>query len=52
MAVAQGAQVAQLKAGESAQFSLAVWDGSSGERGGIKSFSGPAWLDLSLVAGN
>ncbi len=42
----------QLTAGEAAQFSIAIWDGSSGERGGIKSFSGPAWLDLSLAAGS
>ena len=50
--VAEGDTIAQLVAGEAAQFSIAIWDGSSGERAGIKSFSGPAWLDLSLAVGS
>ena len=50
--VAEEAAVAQLTVGQTAQFSIAIWDGSNGERGGIKSFSGPAWLDLSLAAGS
>ncbi len=49
--VTAGEKVAQLAAGEAAQFAIAIWDGSSEERGGIKSFSGPAWLDLSLAKG-
>jgi DMSO reductase family type II enzyme heme b subunit len=40
--------VAQLRPGESGGFGVAVWDGGSGERAGIKSFSGPQWIDLQL----
>ncbi len=42
--------VAQLKAGEEAQYAVAIWDGSNQERGGIKSYSGMAWLNLKLTA--
>ena len=52
LVVAEGESIAQLKTGETSQFSLAIWDGSNGERAGIKSFSGPAWLDLSLAVGS
>jgi DMSO reductase family type II enzyme heme b subunit len=41
--------VAQLRAGEKTGFAVAVWDGGSGERGGIKSYSGE-WRELSLAA--
>lgn len=51
LAVAEEHAVVQLVAGEVAQFAIAIWDGSHGERGGIKSFSGFTWLDLSLAAG-
>jgi DMSO reductase family type II enzyme heme b subunit len=41
----------QLKAGEPSRFAVAVWDGSNGERGGIKSYSGGVWLDMTLTVG-
>jgi DMSO reductase family type II enzyme heme b subunit len=41
--------VVQLEAGGQPQFGVAVWEGSGGERGGIKSFSGD-WVDLDLAA--
>lgn len=44
--------VAQLEAGKDAKFGVAIWDGKNQERGGIKAFSGGAWIDLSLEAGN
>ena len=40
--------LAQLRPGESSGFGVAVWDGGSGERAGIKSFSGPQWIDLDI----
>jgi DMSO reductase family type II enzyme heme b subunit len=42
--------VAQLRPGEASGFGVAVWDGGSGERAGIKSFSGPQWIDLEIEA--
>jgi DMSO reductase family type II enzyme heme b subunit len=42
--------VAQLEPGGSTGFGVAVWDGGSGERAGIKSFSGPTWHELQLDA--
>lgn len=39
--------VAQLEPGKSTQFGVAVWDGGSKERAGIKAFSGD-WLPLAL----
>ncbi len=44
--------VVQLEAGKDTKFGVAIWDGKNQERGGIKAFSGGAWLDLSLEAGN
>jgi DMSO reductase family type II enzyme heme b subunit len=44
-----GEPVAQLAAGETTGFAVAVWDGGNGERAGIKSFSGE-WRDLALAA--
>lgn len=41
--------VAQLKAGETKQYSIAIWDGSNKERGGIKSYTGMQWLELTLA---
>lgn len=41
--------VAQLDVGATARFAVAVWDGASGERGGIKAFSGD-WRELVLDA--
>lgn len=47
----QGAEpYAQVDAGKSTRFGVAVWEGSNGERGGIKSFSGD-WRPLELEAG-
>lgn len=40
---------AALIEGERAQIGLAIWQGSNGERGGIKSFS-PQWLPITLAA--
>jgi len=41
--------VAQIDAGATSRFAVAVWDGASGERGGIKAFSGD-WRELVLDA--
>ena len=41
--------IVQLEAGGNTQFGVAVWEGSNGERGGIKSFSGN-WIELDLAA--
>jgi DMSO reductase family type II enzyme heme b subunit len=38
----------QLEPGASIGFGVAVWEGGSGERAGIKAFSGPQWLELRL----
>ncbi len=38
----------QLAPGEATEFAVAVWEGSNGERGGIKSFSG-SWRELELA---
>jgi len=40
--------VAQLQPGDATGFGVAVWDGGNGERAGIKSYSGPQWLELRL----
>jgi DMSO reductase family type II enzyme heme b subunit len=40
--------IVQLEAGGKTQFGVAVWEGSKGERGGIKSFSGN-WIELILA---
>jgi DMSO reductase family type II enzyme heme b subunit len=46
----QGAEaVAQLRPGELTGLGVAVWEGSRGERAGIKSFSGD-WMKLQLEA--
>jgi complex iron-sulfur molybdoenzyme family reductase subunit gamma len=37
----------EMKAGETIQVAFAVWEGSNGERGGLKSFS-PDWQALTL----
>ena len=50
MQVISSTDVAQLKAGDTAQYAIAIWDGSNKERGGIKSYSGMTWLDLTLTA--
>jgi complex iron-sulfur molybdoenzyme family reductase subunit gamma len=41
--------VAQLRSGEQTKFGIAIWEGSHGERGGIKAFS-VDWRDLLLDA--
>jgi DMSO reductase family type II enzyme heme b subunit len=46
--VETGAPVAQLQAGAKTGFGVAVWEGSHGERAGIKSFSGD-WRELELA---
>ena len=38
----------QLAPGASTEFAVAIWEGSNGERGGIKSFSG-SWRELRLA---
>jgi DMSO reductase family type II enzyme heme b subunit len=48
--VATDAPVAQLEPGAATGFGVAVWDGSGGERAGIKAFSGPLWQELQLDA--
>lgn len=42
--------VAQLKPGSKANYAIAIWDGGHQERGGIKSYSGMNWLELTLKA--
>lgn len=42
--------VAQLQPGETTGIGVAVWDGGSGERAGIKSISGFEWHELRLDA--
>ncbi len=37
----------QLAAGQTTQIAFAVWEGSNGERGGLKAFS-PQWHELSI----
>ncbi|MFN8545714.1 MAG: ethylbenzene dehydrogenase-related protein [Candidatus Binatia bacterium] len=46
--VATAETVAQLAAGTPASFAVAVWEGSHGERGGVKAFSG-TWRELVLA---
>jgi DMSO reductase family type II enzyme heme b subunit len=46
--VATDAPVAQLEPGAATGFGVAVWEGSHGERAGIKAFS-PAWAELRLA---
>ena len=46
--VATGEPVAQLRPGERTGFAVAVWEGSSGERAGLKAFSGD-WRELRLA---
>jgi DMSO reductase family type II enzyme heme b subunit len=46
--VAGPERYAQFAPGEATQFAVAVWGGSNGERGGIKSFSG-GWRGLELA---
>ena len=45
----QKSETVQLAAGTSVQVAFAVWEGSNGERGGIKSFS-KEWRTLTLEA--
>ncbi len=42
--------VMQLESGSATRFGIAVWEGGSQERGGLKAFSGD-WLPLELAAG-
>lgn len=37
-----------LGAGAAISFGVAIWEGGSGERAGLKSWSGPAWQSLTL----
>lgn len=46
--VESGEPLAQLRPGETTGFGVAVWEGSRGERAGIKSFSGD-WMKLELA---
>ena len=45
----QQAETVQLEAGKSVKIGFAVWEGSNGERAGVKSFS-KEWRDLALEA--
>ena len=47
LAVDTSEPVVQLRPGASIQFAVAVWEGSHGERAGIKAFS-PQYVDLQL----
>jgi DMSO reductase family type II enzyme heme b subunit len=47
--VATADPVAQLEPGAATGFAVAVWDGSAGERAGLKSYSGH-WRELRLAA--
>ena len=46
--VSSAEPVTQLAPGQQTGFGVSVWEGSAGERAGIKAFSGD-WLDLSLA---
>jgi steroid C-25 hydroxylase gamma subunit len=48
--VAGQSKLAALTPGQTTGFGVAVWDGGAGERGGIKAFTGPQWLELILAA--
>jgi DMSO reductase family type II enzyme heme b subunit len=41
---------AQLEPGQSTGFGVAVWEGSHGERAGIKAISGDDWIKLDIEA--
>ncbi len=45
----QPEESAQLAAGQTVKVGFSVWEGSNGERGGVKSFS-KEWRELTLVA--
>jgi DMSO reductase family type II enzyme heme b subunit len=45
--VESGDPVAQVASGQTTGFGVAIWDGGSGERAGIKAFSGD-WQELVL----
>ncbi len=49
LAVETTPTVVRLEVGGVTKFGVAVWEGSRGERGGIKAFSGPAWNTLELA---
>lgn len=42
--------VARIRPGATTGFAVAVWEGRSAERAGVKSWSGPAWQPLELDA--
>ncbi|WP_160329886.1 ethylbenzene dehydrogenase-related protein [Sterolibacterium denitrificans] len=44
----QASSVTRLEAGGRNRIAFAVWDGSAGERAGLKAFS-PEWLDVALA---
>jgi len=46
---AQSEETVQLEPGKASKVGFAVWEGSNGERGGVKSFS-KEWRELSLEA--
>ena len=48
--LAAEAESIQLRVVEPFKVAFAVWEGSNGERGGIKSFS-PSWHDVTLEGG-
>jgi DMSO reductase family type II enzyme heme b subunit len=47
--VSSSEPLVQLEAGHATPFAVAVWEGSNGERAGIKAFSGE-WRELTLDA--
>ena len=42
--------LAQLEPGQSTGFGVAIWEGSQGERAGIKAISGDNWIKLDIEA--
>ncbi len=50
MKVQSSESLAQLEPGQSTGFGVAVWEGSHGERAGIKAISGDDWIKLDIEA--
>jgi DMSO reductase family type II enzyme heme b subunit len=50
MKVQSSENPAQLEPGQATGFGVAVWEGSRGERAGIKAISGDDWIKLDLEA--
>jgi len=50
MKVQSSESLAQFEPGQSSGFAVAVWEGGSGERAGLKAISGDDWIKLDIEA--